>query len=130
MYLNKVSIIGFVGQESELRVATNGTAFTTLSVAVKESWKVNDEWKERTEWFNVSVWGKRAQYVAEKFKKGSHVLVEGPLQSREYDKEGQKHKAFEIRAKLISSLDRPANGHQQVPDQFEATEETEEVVPF
>src|SRR5262249_36535446 len=84
----QLTIIGFTGQDAELHYTQNGTPVTTLSVATKESWK-NDqgEWQSRTEWHRVVAFGKLAEY-AKTLPKGSHLLVQGPLRSRGYDKDG------------------------------------------
>jgi len=106
MYMNQLTIIGFTGQDAELHYTQSGTPVTTLSVATKESWK-NDqgEWQSRTEWHRVVAFGKLAEY-AKTLPKGSHLLVQGPLRSREYEKDGLKHRVTELRADSIGKLDR------------------------
>jgi single-stranded DNA-binding protein len=90
MYMNQLTIIGFTGQDADFHYTPNGTAVTTLSVATKESWK-NDknEWQSRTDWNRVIVFGELAEY-AKTLVKGSHLMVQGPLRSREYEKDGVK----------------------------------------
>jgi single-strand DNA-binding protein len=106
MYMNQLTIIGFTGQDADFHYTPNGTAVTTLSVATKESWKNDkDEWQSRTDWHRVVVFGKLAEY-AKTLVKGSHVMVQGPLRSREYEKNGVKHRIFELRADTIAKLDR------------------------
>jgi len=106
MYMNQLTIIGFTGQDAELHYTQSDTPVTTLSVATKESWK-NDqgEWQSRTEWHRVVAFGKLAEY-AKTLPKGSHLLVQGPLRSREYEKDGLKHRVMELRADSIGKLDR------------------------
>jgi single-strand DNA-binding protein len=106
MYMNQLTIIGFTGQDAELHYTQNGTPVTTLSVATKESWK-NDqgEWQSCTEWHRAVAFGKLAEY-AKTLPKGSHLLVQGPLRSREYEKDGLKHRVTELRADRIGKLDR------------------------
>lgn len=83
MYKNHVELIGFLGQDPELKSSANGRAFTRLSLATTERWKDKEgEYQERTEWHTVFCWGKRAEAAARLLKKGSHVLVEGQLRSR------------------------------------------------
>ena len=106
MYMNQLTIIGFTGQDAELHYTQNGTPVTTLSVATKESWKDGEgQWQSRTEWHRVVAFGKLAEY-AKTLPKGSHVLIQGSLRSREYDREGVKHRALELRADSIGKLDR------------------------
>ena len=106
MYMNQLTIIGFTGHDAELHCTQSGTPVTALSVATKESWK-NDqgEWQSRTEWHRVVAFGKLAEY-AKTLLKGSHLLVQGPLRSREYEKDGLKHRVTELRADSIGKLDR------------------------
>jgi hypothetical protein len=80
MYLNSVTIVGFVGTDPEQRQAKgNGAKFTVLSVATQRSWKnAEEEWVSKTEWHRVAIFRTRlAQYVLDNIRKGSHVLVEG-----------------------------------------------------
>ena len=106
MYLNQITIIGFAGQDAELRNTSNGAALATLSVATKESWKNDkDEWQSRTDWHRVLAFRKLAEY-AKTLVKGSHLMVQGSLRSREYEKDGVKHRVFELRADTIAKLDR------------------------
>jgi len=105
MYMNQLTIIGFAGQDADFHYTPKGTAVTTLSIATKESWKNDrDEWQSRTHWHRAVAFGKLAEY-ARTLVKGSH-LVQGFLRSREYEKDGAKHRAFELRADTIAKLDR------------------------
>ena len=77
MYLNSVTIVGFVGADPEQREArSNGSKFTILSVATQRSWKnAQDEWSSKTEWHRVCIFRPQlAEYVATKIKKGSHEI--------------------------------------------------------
>ncbi|MGH7743439.1 MAG: single-stranded DNA-binding protein [Candidatus Dormibacteria bacterium] len=117
MYLNSVTIVGFVGADPEQREArSNGSKFTILSVATRRSWKnAQDEWSSKTEWHRVCIFRPQlAEYVATKIKKGSHILVEGSLISSTYERangKGKKAKAtkitsWSIRADVVRRLDR------------------------
>ena len=98
MYMNQLTIIGFTGQDADFHYTPNGTAVTTLSVATKESWKNDkDEWQSRTDWHRVVTFGKLADY-ARPLLKGTHVMVQGSLRSREYESDGVKHRIFELSA--------------------------------
>ena len=87
MYLNQLTIIGFTGQDADSHYTPNGTAVTMFSVTTKESWK-NDkgEWQSRTDWHRVVTFGKLAEYTRT-LPKGTHVMVQGSLRSREYESE-------------------------------------------
>ena len=108
MYLNRLTIIGFTGGDAETKTGSNGSAFTVFSVATKRSWK-NPEgaWESRTEWHRCLAFGKLAEFAAS-LKKGTHLQVEGELRSREYEKDGARHKISECRVETILKLDRAA----------------------
>ena len=116
MYLNSVTIVGFVGADPEQRQAKgNGSKFTVLSVATQRSWKnAEDEWVSKTEWHRVAIFRTRlAQYVLDNIRKGSHVLIEGSLISSIYERPGKGKKAattkitsWSIRADAVRRLDR------------------------
>ena len=115
MYMNQLTIIGFTGQDADFHYTPNGTAITTLSLATKESWKNdNDEWQSRTNWHRVVAFGKLAEY-ANTLVKGSHLMVQGSLRSREYEKDGVKHRVFELRADTIAKLDRAERKESKTP---------------
>jgi single-strand DNA-binding protein len=116
MYLNSVTLVGFVGADPEQRQAKgNGTKFTVLSVATQRSWKnAEDEWVSKTEWHRVAIFRTRlAQYVLDNIRKGAHVLVEGSLISSIYERPGKGKKdaatkitSWSIRADAVRRLDR------------------------
>jgi single-strand DNA-binding protein len=75
-------------------------------VATKESWKDdNNEWQSRTEWHRIVAFGKLAESV-KTLSKGTHVMVQGSLRSREYETNGVKHQIVELRAETIGKLSR------------------------
>ena len=109
MYLNRITLIGFLGSDAEVRTANNST-FTLLSIATKSSYKdkKTGEYVSHTEWHRAIVWGKLAEY-AKTLTKGSHLQIEGELRSREYQdkKNGNaKRRVWEIRVDSILKLDR------------------------
>ena len=106
MYLNRLTLIGFTGGDAETKTISNGSTFTAFSVATQRSWKNSEGvWESRTEWHRCVSFGKLADFAAT-LKKGAHVQVEGELRSREYEKDGMKHKVFECRLESILKLDR------------------------
>jgi single-strand DNA-binding protein len=78
----QIIVIGNLGRDPEMRYMPDGTAVTNMSLASNKSWtdQATGEARKVTTWFNVSVWGKQAESVAEYMKKGSPVLVVGELQ--------------------------------------------------
>ena len=90
--VNKVILVGNLGQDPESRFTPQGTAVTNLSIATNESWKdQNGDIQERTEWHNIVVWGKQAESCGQYLAKGRQVYIEGSIRSRSYDdQEGNK----------------------------------------
>ena len=116
MYLNQLTIIGFTGQDAEFHLTSNGTPVTTVSVATKESWKnVSGEWQSRTDWHRVVAFGKLAEY-AKTLARGTHVMVQGALRSREYEKDGVSHRVYELRVDTIAKLDRAERRDERETD--------------
>ena len=113
MYLNEIKLIGFVGQDAELK-GSNSKELVRFDVATKASWKNREsgEYDSRTEWHRIVVWGNLTKF-AQTLKKGEHVYVSGELRYREYDKEVGKGKGknsvkitvAEIHAAEIRRLD-------------------------
>src|SRR5215813_8789221 len=88
MYLNEIKLIGFVGQDAELKSSQSNKELVRFDVATKVSWKNRDsgEYDSRAEWHRIVVWGNLTQF-AQTLKKGEHVYVSGELRYREYQKE-------------------------------------------
>src|SRR5688572_20718684 len=106
MYMNQLTIIGFSGIDAEAHHTPAGTLVTTLSIATKESWKDADgQWQSRTAWHRVVTFGKLAEY-ARTLSKGTHLMVQGTVRSRAYERDGVKHRVFELRADTLAKLDR------------------------
>jgi len=104
------TLIGNLGRDPELKYTPNGKAVCEFSVAVNQG-KPDGHggWTDETDWARVSVWGEAAKTAAEKYRKGSKVLVDGRFRSREYEKDGVKRVSLEISADQVVALDsRPA----------------------
>ncbi len=84
--INKVILIGNLGQEPEIRYMSNGNTVTNLNIATSEIWKDKNtkENKEKTEWHRVVLFGKLAEIAAEYLHKGSQIYIEGSLQTRKW----------------------------------------------
>ncbi len=138
--LNRVLLIGNVGQDPEIRRTDAGTAVVNLGVATTDRWTdlKNGERKERTEWHRVVVWGRQAEIAGKYLRKGGSVFIEGSLQTREWqDREGNTRSSTEVRAQRIQLLGRRSGDRDDVPvpaDQDsiagpEAEEQTTESLP-
>ena len=112
MYSNKVTLIGFLGNDAEVRT-NNDRSLTTLSLATKSSYKKDGKYIEHTEWHRCVVFGKLGEFAAT-LKKGAHIQVEGELRSRKYQpakvgkKQPEEKTIWEIRVSSILKLDRAA----------------------
>ena len=106
--LNKVQIIGNLGQDPEMRFTANGRAVSTFNVAVNRRYTTQDgERHEETEWVRVVAWARLAELVSQYLTKGRQVYVEGRLQTRQWDdKEGQRRYTTEVVAQDVQFLDR------------------------
>lgn len=105
--LNKVQLIGHLGKDPDLKYTPSGTAVASFSLATTMSHKGTDgEWKEKTEWHNIKVWGAQAENVSKYTHKGSLVHVEGRIETRKWEKDGQNHYITEIIADRVLYLDR------------------------
>ena len=127
MYMNRISIIGFLGQDATSHTANNAS-FTVLSLATKSSYKdkKTGEYNSHTEWHRCIVWGKLADY-AKTLKKGAHLAVEGELRSRERadKKTGRKERLWEVRVSSILKLDRAEKAGQEDVSDVEFNPEEE-----
>lgn len=106
--VNKVILIGNLGQDPEVRYMPNGNAVANVSLATSESWKDKNtgETQEKTEWHRVVFFRRLAEIVGEYVKKGSKIYVEGRLQTRKWqDKNGQDRYTTEIVADQMQMLD-------------------------
>lgn len=105
--LNKVMLIGRLGQDPELKYTPSGVAVATLSIATNTSWKGQDgSQNENTEWHRVVVWRKLAETIEKYAKKGTRVYVEGRVVTRSWqDKDGNKRYTTEIQADNMQFLE-------------------------
>ena len=105
--INKVIIVGNLGNDPETRYMPSGSAVTNLTVATNESWKDKQtgEQKDRTEWHKVAMFNRLAEVAAEYLRKGSQVYIEGKLRTRKWqDKSGQDRWTTEIIADEMQML--------------------------
>jgi single-strand DNA-binding protein len=106
MSVNKVILVGRLGQNPEVRYTPSGSAVANFSVATNEAWTDKSGQKqERTEWHRVVVWGKLAELCNQYLQKGRQCYVEGRLQTREWtDKDGVKKYSTEVQAQTVQFL--------------------------
>ncbi len=106
--INKVILVGNLGQDPEVRYMPNGNAVVNFSVATSESWKdkTTGERQDRTEWHRIVMFNRLAEIVRDYVKKGSKVYVEGSLRTRKWqDQNGQDRYTTEIVGSELQMLD-------------------------
>ena len=130
--VNKVILVGNLGQDPEGRFTPQGTAVTNLSVATNESWKdQNGDTQEKTEWHRVVMYGKMAETANEYMKKGQMVYVEGRLQTREWEDQNQvKRRTTEIRCDSFTMLGRRGDASPQTNRPSEKTASDDDDLPL
>ena len=111
MYLNKVILIGNLTRDPELKAIPSGTKVATFSLATNRVYKDKDGKKqEMVEYHNVVVFARVAELVAQYLKKGSQAYVEGRLQTRSWEQNGEKKYRTEIVAETVQFGSRPTGG--------------------
>jgi len=139
---NKVNLLGTAGKDPEIRATPSGTSVATVSLAVNERVKQGDQWTDHTEWVNLVSFGRTAETFRDYVKKGTGLFIEGKLQTRSWDKDGQKQYRTEVVVNEVILLgskpesDAPAKteGRQTRTSQTRTTRtaapKKEEVDPF
>lgn len=113
MNINKLIIAGRLGKDPELRQTTNGKSVVSFTVATNRVWKDQSGAKqESTEWVNVVAWGKTAESINKYFRKGKEIYLEGRLQTRSYEKDGQKKYITEMVADTFQFVGFDKDGQQ------------------
>jgi single-strand DNA-binding protein len=136
--VNRVTIVGNVGQDPEIRYMPNGNAVANISIATSESWKDRNtgQMKDRTEWHRVVLFGKLAEVAGEYLRKGSQVYIEGKLQTRKWqDQSGQDRYSTEIVVdiggvmQMLGGRTQEQGGYQQAPQQQSAQYNSQQQAP-
>ena len=122
--LNRIQLIGNLGQDPESRYTPIGRQLARFPLATNRRWKTSDgEEKGATDWFNIECWNGLGEAVSTYLHKGRKVFVEGRLQIDQYEKDGQINQYVKVVASNVIFLDNPGN--------VEKPEETDlEEVPF
>src|ERR1035438_2860198 len=125
--LNQVTLMGNLTRDPELRQTPNGQNVCSFSLALNRSYKdQSGEWQEATDYVDIVAWGPLAERVSQYLTKGRRCLVQGRLQSRSWEQDGQKRNKVEGVASDVTFLDRrPAGGNDEVP----ATNEPQSAKP-
>ncbi len=109
--LNQVTLMGNLTRDPELRQTPNGQNVTSFSLALNRSYKdASGEWQEVTDYIDIVAWGPLAERVAQYLSKGRRCLVQGRLQSRSWEQDGQKRSKVEVLANDVTFLDSRGSG--------------------
>ena len=104
--VNQVILMGNLTRDPELRQTPNGQNVCSFSIALNRSYRdSNGEWQEATDYVDIVAWGPLGERVAQYLSKGRRVLVQGRLQSRSWEQEGQKRSKVEVLANDVTFLD-------------------------
>ena len=126
--LNKVMLIGNVGQDPELRYTPDGNPVANFSIAVNRRRRVGEEYKDETEWFNIVCFSRTAENVNQYLSKGQKVYVEGRFQSSEYvGQDGNQRKSFEVIANEVTFLSTRSEAESANQNNLQSNEKAETI---
>ena len=126
MVFNTTTLIGNLGSDIELRTTPAGSKVCNVNLAQNRTYvDRNGDTHEDTSWFRLVAWGKTAERMAERLGRGSRVLVEGRLQARVFERDGQRHERVEVNVLSFQTLARSTS-----PIEDEEQEVSEAEVPF
>lgn len=134
--MNRVTLIGNLGNDAELKTFGDGNSVLNFSVATSEKWKDKEGNKqEKTEWHRCKLFGKRAPALANHLLKGTKVAVIGSIETRSYEKDGQKLYVTEIKVLDVEFCGGPKNGGAPAaaaddPDGLGSPDEGDAEIPF
>lgn len=130
--MNKVLLIGNVGQDPEIKRLDSGQIVAKFSLATTEKWTdKTGEKKEVTDWHNVAVWGKLAEVVEKYVKKGDKLMIEGKSRTSSYEKDGVKHYRTDVIGESMEMLGSKLDQTASAPVRTESVESDDETgLPF
>ncbi|MEJ2683576.1 MAG: single-stranded DNA-binding protein [Candidatus Sulfobium sp.] len=131
---NKIILIGNLTKDPELRYTPQGTPVASFRLAVNYQYKQGDDMKKETTFIDIVVFGRQAESCSQYLNKGSSALVEGRLQERRWESEGQQRSKFEVVAQAVKFLSPRRGGGQgstgQGEGEFPPPDETTDLEPF
>lgn len=114
--LNQATLLGNLTRDPELRQTPAGQNVVSFSLALNRSYKdASGEWQEAVDYLDVVAWRELAERVAQYLHKGSRCLVQGRIQSRSWEQDGQKRIKVEVLANDVTFMDSPRNESQPAP---------------
>ena len=131
---NKVILLGNLTRDPEVRYTPNGIAVASFAIAVNRKYKQGEETKEEVSYIDIVVFGKQAESCGQYISKGDSVLIDGRLQQRRWETEGQKRNKIEVVAQSVNFMPKRSStspggghGHQEAPPE---TPVDEGEIPF
>lgn len=133
--MNKVILIGHLGQDPEIKYTQSGSAVANFSLATTEKWSKDGEKREKTEWHRIVAWRKLAEIIGEWCHKGDLIMIEGKLQTDKWQKEGVDMYTTKIIADQMLMLGSKGGGgeRQDRPephDDYQAPTTADDDIPF
>ena len=130
--INKVIILGRVGSDPEVKVSAREEKFAGMSVATSEKYKNKQgEWQEKTQWHRIVCWDPNDAATIEKFvRKGTTVYLEGQVETRSYDQQGETKYVTEIVLPKFKGVLKMIGGSSGQATKTSASSETKEDIPF
>lgn len=127
---NRIILIGNLTKDPELRYTPQGTPVSTFRIAVNTRYKQSEESREDTLFIDIVTFGKQAETCSQYLGKGKSVLVEGRLQERRWESEGQQKSKFEVVGQTVRFLSRKGGGEGQGAPDTEVPHEGTDLEPF
>lgn len=130
--LNKIMIIGNLGNDPELRYTQSGTPVASFRVATTEKWKdKGGQMQEQTEWHSCNAWSKLAEICGNYLKKGSKVYIEGSVHTRKWqDQEGKDRYSTEVKVREMKMLDGKKDSQQHGGEWSQPAQNENGNIPF
>ena len=127
--VNKVILIGNLGADPELKYTPSGVPVINVNMATSESWTKDGEKKSKTEWHKLVFWRKVAEIVGQYAKKGSTLYIEGKLQTRSWEKEGEKRYTTEVVVDRMEMIGGRGEKKEESQQNYESEDEGDDL-PF
>tara|TARA_R100000541_G_scaffold5356_1_gene12806 strand:+ start:143 stop:538 length:396 start_codon:yes stop_codon:yes gene_type:complete len=130
--INKVILLGRLGSDPEVKISTKDSKFAKMSIATSERYKdKSGEMQEKSQWHNIVCWDSRLADTIEKYcKKGTLVYIEGQLETRKYDKDGETRYTTEVILPQFKGQLKLVGGKPSGQSSQTSTTETNEDIPF
>ena len=128
---NKVTLVGRLGTDPEIKYTQSGTPVATFTLATSEAWTKDGKKQEKTEWHRIVAWERLAEVCGEYLTKGKLILIEGKLQTRSWeDKEGNKRHVTEVVAQGMKMLESAGGNNKPNKPSGDSSPIPEDDVPF